>query len=44
MKPIRVLLADEHVLMREGLRLILERSAGLSPVVAQYLMTDYQRR
>lgn len=32
MKPIRVPLADEHVLMREGLRLILERSAGVEIV------------
>jgi DNA-binding NarL/FixJ family response regulator len=32
MKPIRVLLADEHVLMREGLRLILERSAEMEIV------------
>jgi len=32
MKPIRVLLADEHVLMREGLRLILERSTGVEIV------------
>lgn len=32
MKPIRVLLADDHALMREGLRLILEQSAGVEIV------------
>ncbi len=32
MKPIRILLADDHTLMRQGLRALLERQEGLSVV------------
>jgi len=32
MKPIRILLADDHTIMRGGLRLLLERQAGFSVV------------
>lgn len=32
MQPIRILLADDHIVMRRGLRLLLESHAGLSVV------------
>ena len=32
MKPIRILLADDHNLLRDGLRLLLERQEGFAVV------------